>query len=152
MLRKFGPSLFACVLAITTSACSQFLPLDEAGVEATEPDFSSLSSPLDLHHFEVVSSGAGYRGVFLRLSRFPDRIETNHYSKPPRIIIDIYGPTGGESAEESFPGGDSLVSTVRVMREIGLLRVILDISGSDLPPYTTHRMADWIMLRMQPVQ
>ncbi len=150
MPQKFGTSLLAFALASTVASCSQILPLEDAGSGATEADYSSLSSPLDLRHFEVVSSAGGYRGVFLRLSRFPDGIRVTHSRAPAQIIIDIQGPTGNEAAEESFPGGDSLVAQVRVLREIGLLRVVLDLAGSDLPDYTVHRMADWIMLRILP--
>jgi hypothetical protein len=148
MRRKFGNSLL-CALVVGIAGCSQILPLEDAGAES-QADFSGLSAPLDLRQFEVVSSGGGYRGVFLRLSRFPDSIETSHYSDPARIVVDIRGPTGAESPEETFPGGDSLVAKVRLLREIGLLRVVLDLAGSDPPKYTVHRMADWIMIRLPP--
>lgn len=150
MYRRLGRALLATAFAITAVSCSRILPLDDAASEASQVDFSNLAAPLDLVHFEVVSSGAGYRGVFLRLSRFPESIQATHTSKPARIVLDIYGPTGTESAAESFPGGDQVVTQVHVSREIGRLRVVLDLAGSSPPSYTVHRMADWIMLRMQP--
>ncbi len=145
MLRKFAISSLVCVLTLGIGACSQRLPLEEAG---TAPDLSHLSSPLDLRQFEVVSSGGGFRGVFLRLSRYPESIEASHTTEPGRIVLDIAGPTGVESEEKSFPGRDSLVSLVRVSRQTGRLRIVLDLSVPDPPKYTVHRMADWIMVRM----
>lgn len=150
MSRKFAATLLVTALVFAVAGCSQILPFDDASAEEKEIDFSGLAAPLDLLHFEVASSGAGYRGVFLRLSRFPDSIQTTHYSNPARIVLDVYGPTGAESPEESFPGGDPLVTRVRVSRDIGLLRVVLDLSSTSPPTYTVHRMADWIMVRMQP--
>lgn len=149
MRLTFANSLLLCALVVGIGGCSQMLPLEDAGAES-QVDFSELSSPLDLRSFEVVSSGGGYRGVFLRLSRFPESIQTSHYSNPAQIVIDIRGPTSAESAEETFPGGDTLVAKVRLSREIGLLRVVLDLAGSDPPKYSVHRMADWIMIRLTP--
>jgi hypothetical protein len=149
MLGKFAVSSLICVAALAAGGCSQRLPLEEA---STTPDFSHLASPLDLRQFEVVASAGGYRGVFLRLSRFPERITTTDSSDPGRIILDIAGPTGEESPEESFPGGDTVVSQVRVTRYTGLLRITLDLSLPDPPEYSVHRMADWIMIRMKSPQ
>ena len=150
MLRKFGVLALVCSLASAVGGCSQRLPLEEAGASATSPDFDSLAAPLDLKSFEVVSSGSGHRGVFLRLTRFPEAIAHSDHSGPARIVIDIQGPTGVESPEESYPGGDSVVSTVRVSRQPGTLRVVLDLVGDDAPAYTVHRMADYIMVRIRP--
>ncbi len=150
MRRKFAISLFIVGLACGGSACSQRLPLEEAGQTAEEASFTDPSAPLDLRQFEVVASGGGYRGVFLKLSRFPDSVVATQYDDPARIVVDVRGPTGTESAEEAFPGNDSLVNAVRVSREIGLLRIVLDIAGDHSPDYTLHRMADWIMIRIPP--
>ena len=108
------------------------------------------NAPLDLNHFEVAASGSGHRGVFLRLSRFPEAISHTQQSNPARIIIDVSGPTGVDSPEQAFPGGDSLVSMIRVSRSIGQLRIILDLVGSNTPAYSVHRMGDWIMVRLRP--
>ncbi len=146
MLRKFAISSVVCILTLGIGACSQKLPLEEAG---TTPDFSHLASPLDLRQFEVVSSAGGYRGVFLRLSRFPEAVATSDSSDPATIILTIDGPTGTEGDESAYPGGDSLVSQVRVARRPGQLQIILDLSIADPPQYSVHRMADWIMVRMR---
>ncbi len=149
MLRKFAITSLVCAISLGIGACSQRLPLEDA---ATTADFSHLASPLDLRQFEVVASAGGFRGVFLRLSRFPESITASDTSDPARIVLDITGPTGVESEEQSFPGGDTLVSQVRVTRQIGQLRIVLDLSVPDPPEYSVHRMADWIMVRMESPQ
>lgn len=150
MRQRFGAFVLLAGLALGGAACSQRLPLEEAGATAESSGYAAEGAPLDLRQFEVVASGGGYRGVFLKLSRFPDSVAAAHYDDPARIVLDIRGPTGAESAEERFPGNDNIVSAVRVSRDIGLLRVILDIAGDHTPEYTVHRMADWIMIRMRP--
>lgn len=150
MRRKFAALVILGIFALGVGACSQRLPLEEAGTATPEADYSAASAPLDLRQFEVVASGGGYRGVFLKLSRFPESVVAAKYDDPARIVLDIRGPTGTESPEEVFPGGDAIVTRVRVRRDIGLLQVILDIVGDHAPDYSVHRMADWIMVRMQP--
>ncbi len=155
MLRKFAAPILACSLAVATG-CSQRLPLEEAGETGAPPDsiagdLAEYSDPLDITSFEVVASGGGYRGVFLRLSRFPEGISYSDQDSPARIVIDIQGPTGIELPEEVFPGRDSLVSKVRVTRSLGNLRVVLDLAADEPPEYSVHRMADWVMVRMRPI-
>lgn len=149
MSSKFNalPALF--LSALLALGCSQRTPLGDEPAEpgATSP-LAKLSAPLNLSQFEVVSSGAGYRGIFLKLSRFPDSISASDSSDPAQIVLDIAGPTGVASPEESFPGGDTLVSLVHVSREVGNLRIVFDLATDDPPKYTVHQMGDWIMLRI----
>jgi hypothetical protein len=84
----------------------------------------------------------------LKLSRLPDSIQHSSDGDPARIVLEIRGPTGGEGPEEAFPGGDSLVSRVRVAPRPGVLWVSLDLVGNDVPAYTVHNMADWVMVRV----
>jgi len=121
------------------------------GPEETATDtntLAKLSAPLDLSQFEVVASGGGYRGVFLKLSRFPDAITASDSSNPGEIALDISGPTGAEAPEETFPGGDTLVTRVRVTRSIGVLHVVLDLATVNPPKYSVHQMGDWVMVRI----
>ena len=64
----------------------------------------------------------------------------------------MQGPTGTESAEEVFPGGDSLVTHVGVSRSYGWLRVVLDLDADQLPEYAVFPMADWVMVRIKPFE
>ncbi len=148
MRDKFGVVALISAFVLTSTACSQRLPLEEAGMAADVENLSEFSMPLDLSQFEVVSTGGGYRGVFLHLSRYPDAISYSHQSDPARITVVLRGPTGAETEEETFPGGDSLVSLVRVNRGLGQLNVTLDLAMDDPPDYSVHRMADWVMVRI----
>lgn len=140
----------ALLLAVLLSACSARPPLDPSARDELTRNLARLSVPLDLHEFEVVDAD-GHRGVFLKLSRLPDAVEHRSDHDPPRIVLEIKGPTGTEAPPESFPGRDTMVSYVHVSRQPGLLRVVLDLQGSEVPTYTVHPMADWIMVRLAPL-
>ncbi len=88
--------------------------------------------------------------MFLNLSRLPDSVAHRSETHPARIVLDIKGPTGAETPEVAFPSGDTLVSRMRVSRQPGILRVVLDLQGDEPPEYSVHIMADWIMIRLAP--
>ncbi|MGH3641858.1 MAG: AMIN domain-containing protein [Mycobacterium sp.] len=143
----------ALALAVLAGGCVTRKPADELGAEdpAVSASLSAIDVPLDLREFEVVSAEGGFRGVFLKLSRLPTAVTHSSYNNPARIVLDIQGPTGTESGEEVFPGGDSLVSTVQVTRQLGSLRVVLDLQADSPPDYAVFPMADWVMIRLMPV-
>ncbi len=105
--------------------------------------------PLDVREFDVVAGEGGYRGVFLKLSRLPTGVTSHSETAPPRIILDIAGPTGSETAAESYPGGDDLVTQVQLVRQIGVLQVVLELAGDDVPQFEVFPMADWVMVRIR---
>jgi len=111
---------------------------------------ANYSVPLDLREFEVNETENGYRGVFLKLSRLPSGVTSTSQTDPPRIIVDIQGPTGTESAEEVFAAGDTLVTHVSVSRQLGALRVVLDLQSDEPPEYAVYPMADWVLVRIKP--
>lgn len=137
------------------SACSSKrstsdeLGAKEAAASAT-PSLSDYSAPLDLREFDVAETEGGYRGVFLKLSRLPTNVVSSSQSDPPRIIVDIQGPTGTESEEEVFPAGDTMVTHVAVSRHVGWLRVVLDLQGNESPEFGVYPMADWVVVRIKP--
>lgn len=156
-MSRFG-ALLGCALAAAAVAtgCSTTRPAgDELGAnETTAPASAALVAqyavPLDLREFDVAEAEGGYRGVFLKLSRLPTNVVTTTQSDPPRIILDIEGPTGTESPEELFPANDSMVTHVGVSRHTGWLRVVLDLQGNQLPEYAVYPMADWVVVRIKP--
>lgn len=143
----------ALALAVLSGGCVARKPADELG--AHDPDvaasLNTVSVPLDLREFEVVTAEGGYRGVFLKLSRLPTAVTHVSQSDPARIVLDIQGPTGTESGEEVFPGGDTLVTQVQVTRQLGSLRVVLDLQADTPPEYAVFPMADWVMIRLMPI-
>ncbi len=145
-------ALLCCGLAAAAFAagCSaKRAPTDELGTKDLE-SIPGYSVPLDLREFEVATTDGGYRGVFLKLSRLPTSVQATSQSDPARIIVDIQGPTGTESPEEVFPGGDTLVTHVAVSRQLGWLRVILDLQSDTAPEYAVYPMADWVVVRIKP--
>lgn len=146
-MRRVRLALFGLLLCVVLPAgCSRRLPTPPPAETAA---LSGLSAPLDVQQFEVVSA-EGYRGVFLKLSRLPESVSHHSEKNPARIVIEVKGPTGTETAEEQFPGQDSLVSGFRVSRQFGTLRIVLDLETNEPPDYSVHVMADWIMIRLQP--
>lgn len=146
-------ALLCCGLAAAALApgCStKRTSKDELGAKEAALAASTSSAPLDLREFEVSTAEGGYRGVFLKLSRLPNGVSSTSQSDPARIIVDIQGPTGTDSPEEVFPGGDTLVTHVSVSRQVGWLRVILDLQSNEAPEYAVYPMADWVVVRIKP--
>ena len=66
----------------------------------------------------------------------------------PFLTLQAWGPVGdGDLPERALPQMDTQVAQVRVSRHGGGLIIVLDLHGDDLPPYSVHEMADWIMVR-----
>lgn len=146
-----------CYCAVVTLAllggCATKQPADELGAKDTGimSGLADYSAPLDVREFDVAEAEGGYRGVFLKLSRLPTSVVSASQSDPPRIILDIQGPTGAESPEEVFPASDTLVTHVAISRHVGWLRVVLDLQGDELPEYSVYPMADWVVVRIKPL-
>jgi hypothetical protein len=140
------------VAALLVGGCAARHAADELGAkESVLPNsVPNYSTPLDLREFDVDSTDSGARGVFLKLSRLPSAVSSSSQNGPARIIVDIQGPTGTESPEEVFPGGDSLVTHVAVSRHVGGLRVVIDLALDDPPEFVVLPMADWVLVRIDP--
>jgi len=149
-------ALFGCglaVAALVAGCASRRTSHDELGAKeaALPPTLANYSEPLDLREFEVDAAEGGYRGVFLKLSRLLMSVSATAEKNPARIIVDIQGPTGTDSPWETFAGGDTLVTHVGVARHMNGLRVVLDLAGDELPEYTVQPMADWVVVRIKPM-
>jgi type IV pilus assembly protein PilQ len=78
----------------------------------------------------------GQSGVFIKLSRVPDKVEHFTLTDPNRLVIDIVGPVGARAeAFERAAAGDPKVDRVRVTRQADRLRVTVDLKG-EMPPFT----------------
>jgi len=142
LVARASAGVFACLLAVMAAGC---------GAKKEAPpsiaDLQVLALPLDVR--EVQLAGAeGSRGIFLRLTRFPEGVSHRAMDGPPRLVVDIKGPTGTQG-EEDLPGKDDLVSRLRVQRDFGVLRILVDLQGDHVPEYSVHPMADWIMIRFK---
>lgn len=143
--RALSGVLFLMLLA----SCSSHARIEDGTEANASLGLEKLSVPLDLQEVEI-GEGRGYRGIFLKLTRLPDSVSYSSASDPARIILEIKGPTGTHSPEERIPSGDEFASGVRVSRDLGLLRVVVDLQADDPPVYSVHNMADWIMIRLGP--
>jgi hypothetical protein len=152
MTVRFRASLAGCVaLAVLAGCASRKSAADLRGEESVLPtSLPGMSIPLDVREFDVVPADNGARGVFLKLSRLPSGVTHRLESGPTRIVLDIAGPTGTESAEEVFPANDTLVTHVIISRQMGSLQVVLDLDTPEAPTYDVLPMADWILVRIKP--
>jgi hypothetical protein len=142
--------LLVCVCAVLlVASCAKRDPLADPGKSGgfLQESLPGLTIPLEIREYDVLNE-SGFRGIFLKLSRLPDSIQHSSDNDPARIVLEIRGPTAGEGPEEAFPGGDTLVSRVRVAPRPGALWVSLDLAGNRVPEYTVHSMADWVMVRV----
>ncbi|MBX3023933.1 hypothetical protein KF840_03385 [bacterium] len=149
-----GPFRAAAVGALAVLAlagcASHKASRDLAGEPSALPAALGENIPLDVREFDVVSGEGGFRGVFLKLSRLPTGVTHSSEAAPPRIVLNIAGPTGSATAPESYPSGDDLITQVQLARQTGMLQVVLDIAGDDVPEYEVFPMADWVMVRVKP--
>ncbi len=131
-------NLLLCGLLLTIAGCAAL------GGDTAAPAPQALS----LRNLQIETVD-GERAVLLRLSRLPGRVIHSSTSSPASITVRVSGPRGeGDFAEQVLPQTDPQIARVRVGREGGELRVILDLK-SDMPPsYSVHEMADWIMIRL----
>lgn len=146
MARASRPWLAASIALLFASGCAERAPLAEPQVANA---LAELSAPLDVVEFEVASVG-NRRGIFLKLSRLPDSLTHRTEENPAQIVLEIAGPTGEESPEEAFPGSDDVVRQLRVSRTFGVLRVAIVLQADEVPEYSVHQMADYIMIRLGP--
>jgi hypothetical protein len=148
---RFHLAAVGTLAALAVAGCSsRQASQDLAGEPAAVPASVGESIPLDVREFDVVSGEGGFRGVFLKLSRLPTGVTHSSETAPPRIILNIAGPTGAETPPESYPGGDDVVTQVQLARGTGMLQVVLDIAGDAVPEYEVLPMADWVLVRIKP--
>jgi hypothetical protein len=128
------------LLPLLVAACSQRL------VAPTAAPTGDLA-PVALRNLEVTAVD-GHRAVLLRLSRSPTLVRESSAKRPPRITVQAWGPPGdADLPERDLPQADPLIEDVRVSRTRGALTVVIELKGDQVPPYTVHEMADWIMIR-----
>ena len=129
------------VVALALAGCSLNLGRPTASPTGDQ-------APVNLRSLQIQTVD-GHRAVLLRLSRAPTLVRHSYASRPGRISVEAWGPTGdSDLPERGLDESDSEISGVRVSRTQGALRVILDFRADNPPEYTVHEMADWIMVRL----
>ena len=85
----------------------------------------------------------GQRSVSLSFSHPPDSLKSFVLRAPLRLVVDISG------AIEQRPGAtfdvdDALVRQVRVGSHPGYIRFVLDVTGTDMPPFTVEQQGSLV--------
>jgi Flp pilus assembly protein TadD len=120
---------------------STFLLLFLVGVWAA-PAFSQTASPassLTLHEVQLTGEGQ-HKRVSIQLSRPPTSIKSFSLASPPRIIIDVKGPTKGLPSA-TYRAQDELIKQVRVGYHEGYIRFVLDLKGKAIPTFSAKQGA-----------
>jgi type IV pilus assembly protein PilQ len=87
----------------------------------------------------------GQSGLFVKLSRVPDKVEHFTLSKPSRLVIDALGPVPSDlTAIERTASDDPRVSRVRAVRQDGRLRITVDLKGP-APKYTVNDLKTMVV-------
>jgi hypothetical protein len=107
-------------------------------------------APLEILEYRATEA-EGEHALFMRLSRFPDRLTYGEVEQPPEIVLQMDGPSVGEDLpEERVVIPDALIPAVRVSRKAGTLTVVLEIAAPELQPYRVLEAADWVTVRVRP--
>jgi hypothetical protein len=108
---------------------------------------SGDQAPVALRNFEVTAVD-GHRAVLLRLSRPPTLLRQSSSNRPARITVQAWGPPGdSDLPERTLPQTDPQIVDVRVSRSSGALTVVIELKAEEVPEFSVHEMADWIMIR-----
>lgn len=116
-----------------------FLLLVWSGVW-TVPAFSqnaSLASSLNLREIQLTGEGQETR-VSIQFSRPPNGIKSFALASPPRIVIDVKGPTRGLPSV-SYPAQDEIITQVRVGYHKQSIRFVLDLRVEAIPTFSAKQ-------------
>ncbi len=106
------------------------------------PEGWSQTTALRLHEMRFAVQGE-QRIVSLRFSHPPDSLKSFVLASPVRLVVDVSG------AIEQRPGAtfdvdDALVRQVRVGSHPGYIRFVLDVTGTDMPPFTVEQQGSLV--------
>ena len=131
-------------------------PAEEAGAAPAEPEKAvapeaapvlaeeAQDRDLRLKGIKLVDD-EGQTGIFVKLSRTPDKVEHFTLSNPNRLVIDLQGPVPSDTKSiERTALDDKHVSRVRVGKQDGRLRISIDIKGKP-PKYTVNDLKTMVV-------
>lgn len=95
----------------------------------------AYTGPLRLHEVRV-SETAGQRSVLFRFSRPPEGIDYFPLRSPSRLVIDVKGPIESLPKVRSYKATDTLVSGVRVGSYQGRMRLVVDLTATEVPQFS----------------
>lgn len=94
-------------------------------------------SELRLHTMRFSVQG-GQRILALRFSHPPDAVKPFALSSPLRLVVDVRGAVKSRRAA-TYGVEDRLVRQVRVGSHPGYTRFVLDLTGTDMPPFVVKQ-------------
>jgi type IV pilus assembly protein PilQ len=88
----------------------------------------AVESPyLTVRDVRIEPSGSGRR-LTISLTRVPDGVHDFVLGTPPRLVIDLKGPSPKKATMSKYPLSDPVVSRVRAASTGGTLRVVVDLT------------------------
>ena len=106
------------------------------------PEVRSQTTALRLHEMRF-SVQDGQRSVSLSFSHPPDSFKSFVLRAPLRLVVDISGAIEQRSGA-TFDVDDALVRQVRVGSHPGYIRFVLDVTGTDMPPFTVEQQGSLV--------
>jgi type IV pilus secretin PilQ/predicted competence protein len=111
----------------STATATESAVTAEPATPAPAPAEEAQAPDLRVKGIKLVED-EGQTGIFIKLSRVPDKIDQFTLAKPPRLVIDAHGPVAADmEAIERAAEGDPRVSRVRAARQDGRLRITVDL-------------------------
>ena len=139
---KVAVLLWVCLAA---GACAR-QSSRKTGVPAAKPPPATLTpappeptytGPLQLHEIRVITA-SDQRNVVFRFSRPPEDINYFPLREPSRIVIDITGPIESLPQVAIYKAADPLIGAVRVGSYDGRMRLVVDVTAEELPPFSVQ--------------
>src|SRR5439155_3500159 len=156
--RPLGGYGLALGLVFLAVGCAQKAkpPTPEPAVAAEEkaPPTAAEAAPAPAEEAQEASlrvkgiklvDDEGQTGIFIKLSRTPDKVENSTLRNPSRLVIDARGPVAQDFKPiERTAVDDPRISRVRVARQDGGLRVTVDLKGAT-PKYTVNDLKTMVV-------
>jgi type IV pilus assembly protein PilQ len=102
---------------------------EKAPPPAPAPTEETQDRDLRLKGIKLVED-EGQTGLFIKLSRVPDKVEHFTLNNPPRLVIDAQGPVASDMKPlERTAADDPRVSRVRAAKQDGRLRITVDLKN-----------------------
>ena len=101
------------------------------------PEARSQTPTLRLHEMRFAVQG-GQRIVTLHFSHPPDSFKSFVLASPVRLVVDVSGAVE-QRPGATFDVADALVRQVRVGSHPGYTRFVLDLTGTDTPPFVVEQ-------------
>jgi general secretion pathway protein D len=125
-------------------AASRDQPPPEPAPAAARAAETAVLTLGDIH----VARTGGTTTIDLGVGPIPVRVAHFALAHPARYVIDVYGRSLPQAAVDFVPVSDRLVRRVRVARHSGRMRLVLDLTAAEPPPYELATHGATITLRL----